>query len=212
MIREHIAAYYAMITHLDAQIGRVLQALRDSGQADNTIIVFAGDNGLALGQHGLLGKQSVYEHSVRVPLIVSGPAIPHDKRSDAFVYLLDLYPTLCAAAGVAPPPTADGLSLQPILKEEKEKVRDSHFFSYCNFDRAVKTEDVKLIEYTVKGARHTQLFDIKNDPWEMKNLAGDPSHAELLAQMRVKLQGWRKELGDPMLNPKFGRKKSVVLK
>lgn len=203
VVREHIAAYYAMITHLDAQIGRVLAALKESGQAENTIVIFAGDNGLALGQHGLFGKQSVYEHSVRVPLIIAGPGIPKDVKSDAFCYLLDLYPTLCEMTGVARPATADGLSLGPVLRGEGKAVREELFFSFMDTQRAVKTEECKLIEYNVNGQRHTQLFDMTRDPWETKNLAEDPAQAETLKRMRAKLEGWRKELGDPTLDPNY---------
>ena len=102
-IRRHIAEYYAMITHADAQMGRVLQVLRETGQAENTIIVFAGDNGLALGQHGLMGKQNLYDHSIRVPLIFCGPGVPRGLRSEAHCYLFDIYPTLCDLLGLPIP-------------------------------------------------------------------------------------------------------------
>jgi arylsulfatase A-like enzyme len=102
-VRRHLAAYYGMITHLDAQIGRVLAALRETGQLDDTIIVLAGDNGLALGRHGLMGKQSLYEHSIHVPLVICGPGIAAGQRSEALVYLLDIFPTLCDLLGLAAP-------------------------------------------------------------------------------------------------------------
>ena len=95
MVREHLADYYAMITHLDSQIGMVLKELENSGLYDDTIIILAGDNGLALGQHGLFGKQNCYEHSLRVPLVFAGPGVPKDFRTDSLCYLLDIYPTLC---------------------------------------------------------------------------------------------------------------------
>ena len=94
-IRRHIAEYFAMITHLDHEIGRLLDALKESGEEDNTIIVFTGDNGLAVGQHGWLGKEDIYEHGVRIPLIMAGPGIAENKRNDAYVYLYDIFPTLC---------------------------------------------------------------------------------------------------------------------
>jgi arylsulfatase A-like enzyme len=199
VVRQHIADYYAMITHLDAQIGRVLKALDETGQADNTIIVFAGDNGLALGQHGLLGKQSVYEHSVRVPLLISGPGIPRGRTSGAFAYLLDIFPTLCELTGVPAPSTIEGQSLAPAWKDPKAKVRDSLFFAYRNFQRAVRTERWKLILYNVEGRRTTQLFNIQDDPWEMKNLAGDPAQAERIRQLTALLKDWMKKTDDPVL-------------
>ena len=100
VIRDQLAEYYGMITHLDEQIGRILDALKQTGQADNTIIIYAADNGLALGSHGLLGKQSVFEHSMRVPLIFVGPGIPQGKSTQAFTYLLDIFPTLCDVIGI----------------------------------------------------------------------------------------------------------------
>ena len=91
-IKRHIAEYYAMISHLDHAFGRLLTALQEQGKLDNTIIVFAGDNGLALGQHGLMGKQNLYDHSVRVPLIFAGPGIPEGEQRNSPVYLLDIFP------------------------------------------------------------------------------------------------------------------------
>jgi len=105
IIREHIAAYYAMISHLDDQIGRILDTLERRGMTDNTIIVLAGDNGLAVGQHGLLGKQNLYDHSVRVPLVLCGPGIPKDRKSNALCYVLDIFPTLCEMLGLPMPET-----------------------------------------------------------------------------------------------------------
>ncbi|HID07742.1 MAG TPA: DUF4976 domain-containing protein, partial [Armatimonadetes bacterium] len=184
VIRKHIADYYAMITHLDAQIGRVLKALEECGRADDTIIIFAGDNGLAVGQHGLMGKQNLYEHSVRVPLIICGPGIPRGKKCDALCYLLDVFPTICELVGLPIPETVEGVSLLPIINGEREQVRASLFFAYKNVQRAVCEERYKLIEYFVGGERHTQLFDLATDPWELKNLCDAPEYAEHLARLR----------------------------
>lgn len=198
-IRRHIADYYASISYLDEQIGRILAALEKSGRAANTIVVFAGDNGLALGQHGLMGKQSVYEHSVRVPLLIAGPGIPAGRRTDAFAYLLDLFPTLCDLAGVRAPAGLEGVSLAPVIRGDKTGIRDDLFFGYLNLHRSVRTRDMKLIEYEVKGERHTQLFDLAADPWETKNLADDPAHAATLARLRARLREWQQKLDDPLL-------------
>ena len=102
-VRRHIAEYYAMITHLDAETGRLLDVLERRGLIDDTIIVMAGDNGLAVGQHGLMGKQNLYEHSVRVPLIFAGPGVPRGETRDSYAYLLDIFPTLCDLADVPDP-------------------------------------------------------------------------------------------------------------
>ena len=116
-MRRHIAEYYAMITHLDAETGRLLDVLEQRGLADDTIIVMAGDNGLAVGQHGLMGKQNLYEHSVRVPLIFAGPGVPRGETRDSYAYLLDIFPTLCDLADVPVPDTVTGRSLVPALAD-----------------------------------------------------------------------------------------------
>jgi arylsulfatase A-like enzyme len=174
-IRRHIAEYYAMITHLDAQIGRVMNAVEEQGIADDTIFVFAGDNGLAVGQHGLMGKQNCYEHSVRVPLIFAGPGIRSGQRTRAYAYLFDVFPTLCDLAGIDVPESVDGNSLKPLLDGSGTAGRETLYFAYTDTQRAVKDQRFKLIE-TAVGGEHvmTQLFDIQNDPWELENLAGRP--------------------------------------
>lgn len=195
-VRRHITEYYAIITHLDAQIGRILTALEKKGVAGNTIIVFAGDNGLALGQHGLLGKQSVYEHSVRVPCIISGPGIPKAEERDALCYLLDIYPTLCDLAGVSIPESVEGKSLVDVLHNKTDKARNALLFAYKNFQRAIRTGQWKLIYYNVKGQKTTQLFDLKNDPWEIKNLASEPTNSEIIDKLTVQMEQLFKMNGD----------------
>ena len=195
VVRRHIAEYYAMITHADAQICRVLSALRETGRAENTIIVFAGDNGLALGQHGLMGKQNMYDHSLRVPLIMSGPGIPVGERRDAFCYLLDIFPTLCDLVDVPIPDSVEGKSLVPAMREG-DRIRDTLAFAYRDIQRSVRDERYKLIEYVVKGEQTTQLFDLQADPWERNNLADDPGHATRLRRLRRELLRWKVELDD----------------
>jgi arylsulfatase A-like enzyme len=195
-IRRHIAEYYAMVTHADAEMGRVLRTLEETGHAEDTIVVFAGDNGLALGQHGLMGKQNLYDHSIRVPLVMSGPGIPADLRSDAFCYLLDIYPTLCDLVGLPIPDSVEGESLVPAMRDTSHRIRDTLFCAYRDIQRSVRGERYKLIEYVVNGERTTQLFDIQADPWEMQNLADRERHVEHLGHLRGELLRWREELGD----------------
>ena len=199
-IRRHIAEYYAMITHLDAQIGRVLETLRRTGQEENTIIVFAGDNGLALGQHGLMGKQNLYDHSVRVPLVLSGPGVPRGQRSAAHGYLLDIYPTLCELVGIEKPETVEGLSLVPALRDPAQRSRDVVLCAYRGIMRSARDSQHKLIEYAGRAPRYTQLFDVAEDPWERRNLADDPAHAATVERLRAELQRWRTELDDTRPN------------
>ncbi|MDE2845141.1 MAG: sulfatase-like hydrolase/transferase [Gemmatimonadota bacterium] len=195
-VRRHIAEYYAMISHLDAQMGRVMQVLEDRGMADDTIVVFAGDNGLAIGQHGLFGKQNMYEHSIRVPLVFSGPGIPCGVRRSAYAYLLDIFPTLCDLTGLDTPGSVEGVSLAPTFDDPAARPRDTVFAAYRQWQRMVKDDRYKLIEYVVCGCRTTQLFDLERDPLECRNLAGEAAHADRLAALRSRLFDWRDEWGD----------------
>ena len=196
-----------MITHLDAQIGRVLDALKESGHADDTIIVFAGDNGLALGRHGLLGKQSLYEHSGRVPLVIAGPGLPRGEQRDALCYLLDVYPTLCEALNMAPPAEIEGKSLLATARQGGVGPRDHLFLSYRDCQRAYRTDRWKLIVYNVNGKQSTQLFDLREDPWEMKNLADDPAHGEQVNDLKARLTADMKAYDDTcdLRKPNWGR-------
>lgn len=182
-VKANITAYYAMVTHLDEQIGRVLNALEEKGLMENTIIVFAGDNGLAVGQHGLMGKQNLYEHSINVPLIFKGPGIAAGKVDNSFAYLFDIYPTLCDFSGLNIPSTVEGLSLKPTLLGETNQNRESMFFAYKNFQRAARNDRWKIIKYNVSNQLITQLFDLKNDPYETKNLADNPEYETELINM-----------------------------
>jgi arylsulfatase A-like enzyme len=185
-----------MITHLDRQIGRVLEALENSGRAENTIIVYAADHGLAVGSHGLLGKQSIYEHSMKAPLIFAGPGVPQGKSSGAFTYLLDIFPTLATLAGANPPRGLDGYDLSPLWRGEKESVRNSLFLAYQDLMRAALSGGWKLIRYP--HLNYTQLFDLENDPDEMHNRAADPSERERVASLMTLLGDWQRSFGDTL--------------
>lgn len=190
-IKRHIAEYFAMITHLDHEIGRLLDALKESGEEDNTIIVFTGDNGLAVGQHGWMGKEDIYEHGVRIPLVMAGPGIAENKKNDAYVYLYDIFPTLCEKVGFDAPSSVDGKSFAKLLDGDNgESFRDELYLIFDKFVRGVKDENYKLIEYRngdEEEDKWTFLYDIKNDPWETKNLADDEEYQSKVAQMREKL-------------------------
>jgi len=196
-VRKEIALYYGMISHLDAQVGRILQALAEAGQARRTLVIFAGDNGLAVGQHGLLGKQNLYEHSVRVPLIFHGPGIPKGRKSDALCYLLDVYPTVCELTGVAIPSTVEGRSLLPVISGKEKTVRDAVFGAYRDVQRMVRDGRWKLIYYP--KANRTQLFDLDQDPEEMKDLSSDANFAAKLGELRAKLTTLQQQAGDPLI-------------
>ncbi len=192
-IKQHIAEYYAMIAHIDYQLGEVMQALEQKGVKDNTLIIFAGDNGLAVGQHGLMGKQNHYEHSVRVPLIFAGPGVPQNVQADSYAYLLDIYPTLCEYLDIERPQTVEGQSLIPVFKDSQHHVREDLYFAYCDTMRSLKDQQYKLIEYRTESEKATQLFDHLNDPDEINNLIDEPAHSERIAAMRQRLHEWRVE-------------------
>ena len=208
-VKREIAAYYAMVSEMDAQVGRILQALEGAGLRDNTLIVFAGDNGLAVGQHGLLGKQSLYEHSSRVPLIMAGPGIPANTSTQAFTYLSDITPTVYELLAVAAPATVEGRSLVPLIRNQQATVRPNMYNVYGHWSRSVKTPDgFKLIVYNVNGVATTQLFNLKKDPWEILNLAADPSYSDRVKEMRQLLKKEMLQAGDDLDIdlPDWGRK------
>jgi arylsulfatase A-like enzyme len=193
-VRKELAAYYGAITHMDAQIGRVLRALDETGARSNTLVVFWSDHGLALGSHGLLGKQNLYDHSMRTPLVLSGPGVPKGGRSDALCYLFDLFPTVCALAEVPVPGSVEGRSLRGILEGKEPKVRDAIFTAYRDVQRAVRTDRWKLIRYPKIGK--VQLFDLAADPDELRDLSADPAHAARLAELSALLAEEQRRWGE----------------
>lgn len=193
-VREELAIYYAMITDLDAQIGRILDALP---AAEDTIIIFTSDQGLALGSHGLLGKQNEYEHSIRSPLIICGPGLPKAERSAALVNLSDLFPTLCELAGVEVPSTVRSKSLAPLLRHQTERLHDFVTGAFTDTQRMICDERWKFVLYPKAG--RAQLFDLQNDPDELHDLSAEPAHAPKRDDLKARLEAWRREQGDPNL-------------
>lgn len=195
-VKEEIAKYYSMVSEADHQIGRILAMLKETKKDKNTIVVFAGDNGLAVGQHGLMGKQNPYDCSIRVPLVMSGPGIPKNRRSKAYVYLNDIYPTLCNLTGIPVPTTVEGKSMANAFKDNSFKGRDKMFFAYLNLQRAVVEKGFKLALYNVNGKSHTQLFNLTQDPFEMDNLAEKPAFKVKVGAMTALLNTTMKQLDD----------------
>jgi arylsulfatase A-like enzyme len=194
VVRDQLAEYYGLITHLDGEVGRILAALEASGRGRDTIIIYAADHGLALGSHGLLGKQSLYEHSMRAPLVVVGPGIPAGGSTRALTYLHDLFPTLCDLTGAAPPAGLEGKSLKSLWSGKVARVRDSLTLAFGGVMRAVRDERWKLIVYP--RIDHRQLFDIESDPDELRDLAADPAHAQRLERLTALLRDWQQQAGD----------------
>ncbi len=185
------AEYYACITGLDHHVGRIFEQLRADGQWDNTIVIFSGDNGLSLGEHGLFGKQNLYEFGgMHVPLVFAGPGIAKGE-SDALVYLMDLFPTFAEFAGARIPEGVEGKSLAPILAGKAKKVRDILYTGYRDCQRAIRDDRWKLVRYPIVD--RTQLFDLDADPHELNNLADSPECAARLGELTALLQ---KEMHD----------------
>ena len=195
-IKQHLADFYATVEHTDAQIGRVIESLKGTGELDNTIIVYTADNGLALGSHGLMGKQNVYDHSVHVPLILAGPGIPKRESRYQLCYIYDLIPTLIERAGLETPDSVEFKSLNAVIDDTNSPHRDFLTFAFMDWQRAILLDRYKLIEYCVNGKRHTQLFNLKKDPHELVNLADQENYLERLILMREQLRIESKRLND----------------
>jgi arylsulfatase A-like enzyme len=204
--RKQLCDYYGMISSQDAAVGRVLKTLDDQGLSDNTIVIYVGDHGLAIGSHGLFGKQNIYDHSQRIPLIFRGPGIPASGASDAFVYGFDLYPTICQFLGIDPPASVDGKSLAGVIAGKETELRYSAFYAYDKLDRARPAQSAvqramtdgrwKYHHYYVKGETHIRLFDLKADPDEIHDLSEDASAAKELSRLRDLLKSLQTNLGD----------------
>ncbi|MCK5943268.1 MAG: sulfatase-like hydrolase/transferase, partial [Planctomycetes bacterium] len=223
-IRNELGRQFACNENIDTQIGRVLARLRELGELDDTIVIYTSDHGMAIGRHGLQGKQNLYEHTWRVPMIVAGPGVPKGRRVRGNVYLLDLLPTLCDFAGIEPPATVEGVSMRPVLTGRREVVRDVLYGVYAGGTkpgmRCVRKGDWKLIQYDVlDGAvRKTQLFDLASNPLELLeqhavdvvealtgndpardqvDLADDPRFAARRAELEALLLAEMRRLDDP---------------
>jgi len=192
-VRGQLHEYYAVITALDGYIGRILQTLRELGLYDNTIIIFSADQGIAIGSHGLLGKQNLYDAGMKCPLIFTGPGVRRG-HSDALVYLLDIYPTVCDLVGAAKPAGIDGISFKPVIEGKARTARGELLLAYRDVQRAFRDERWKLIRYPQVNV--TQLFDLQNDPDEMVDLSGDPAQSQRVAQLLAKLKEAQPKFGD----------------
>ena len=223
-MRNEIGRYFACSESIDTQVGRVLDRLKAMGELENTYVFYTSDHGIALGRHGLQGKQNLYEHSWRVPFIVQGPGIKPGTRARGNIFLLDVLATLCDLAGVPAPSTNEGISFRPVLEGRKDVVRDVVYGAYCGGTkpgiRVVKSGDWKLLKWDVLGGtvRETLLFNLKENPFELtaehhapgvsavsghrpashqKNLARDPRHAAKLAELEALLLAEQRRLDDP---------------
>ncbi len=223
-VRNELGREYACIENIDDQVGLVLEKLKQMGELENTYVIYTADHGIAVGRHGLMGKQNLYEHSWRVPFLASGPGIDSGSRAPGNSYLLDVLPTLCELTGVPVPDTAQGMSLKPVLMGKARKVREVTYGAYCGGSkpgmRSVRKGYWKLIKYDVLEGkvRRTQLFNLKDNPEEILiehhapevvaktgyqpnekqvNLADDPKFARKRKEMETLLLAEMRRLEDP---------------
>ncbi|HMC11409.1 MAG TPA: sulfatase-like hydrolase/transferase, partial [Pirellulaceae bacterium] len=205
-VRQELACYYAVISHLDEQIGRIFKSLDDTNQRENTLIIHTADHGLAIGSHGLVGKQNMYEHTINVPLVIAGPGIPPGQRRAAQCYLRDLFPTICDLAGITAPPHSregeapaeptDGKSLLPVLRGDKAELYPFIIGYFQDSQRMIREGNWKLAWYP--KIDRWQLFDLANDPHELHNLLDRSDQHQRIADLRGKLLGWLKQQSDPV--------------
>lgn len=223
-IRNELGREFALGEDIDRQIERVLRRLEAMGELEHTYIVYTADHGMAIGRHGLQGKQNLYQHTWRVPFIVKGPGIKPGSRAEGNLYLLDLLATFCDFAGITPPATNEGLSFRPVLEGRRQTIRDTLYGVYCGGTRpgmrALKHGDWKLIQYDVMDGqvRETRLFNLKENPDEFleahqntavsnltrhlpaphqANLARDPRFAAKLKELETLLLAEMRRLDDP---------------
>ena len=219
-IRNELGREFACSENIDIQVGRVLKKLEAMGELDNTYIIYTADHGMAIGRHGLQGKQNLCEHTWRVPYIVKGPGIKAGTRAQGNIYLLDSLSTICDLAGIDAPKSSEGKSFKPVLNGKQDVVRDTLYGVYCGGTkpgmRSVRKGDWKLIKYDVMDGqvRETQLFNLAQNPHEFiqqhrgdkvvakpqksqTNLAGDPRHAKKLKEMEALLLSEMRRLNDP---------------
>ena len=213
-VRNELGREYACSENIDIQLGKVLKKLEALGELDNTYIIYTSDHGIAIGRHGLMGKQNLYEHTWRVPFVVKGPGIEAGKRAEGNIYLLDVLPTVCDLAGIEIPSTVNGKSFKPILIGEKETIREVQYGVYSGGTkpgmRCVKKGDWKLIKYDMMdgSVREKQLFNLAENPNEYlpehnktgemeTNLADNPKYANKLAEMEAVLHEQMEVHNDP---------------
>ncbi|MFY0685848.1 MAG: sulfatase-like hydrolase/transferase [Cyclobacteriaceae bacterium] len=196
-VRVHRKEYYALISHLDHQIGEILEALKASGKMENTYVFFTSDHGLSVGNHGLIGKQNMFDHSIRVPLMVMGPGIEAGGKRSQDVYLQDVMASSLELAGVPKPSFVEFNSLMSIIADETKKGSyNSIYGCYVDYQRMIRKDGFKLIVYP--QANKVLLFDLENDPNEMNDLSGDPDHRDMVKALFSELLDIQHEKEDPL--------------
>ena len=195
--------YYRLVTGVDAAVGKVMAQLRASGADQRTVVIFTSDNGFFLGEHGLAGKWLMYEQSIRLPLLIRDPSIPDTQRGrqvDAMALTIDIAPTILDLAGLQPEPVMQGQSLRPWLNGRTVPWRDDFFYEY-HFDyrgriapcEGVRGRRFKYIRYLATDPIYESLFDLAEDPNELRDLGRNPEYQDVLMKMRARWQELAKE-------------------
>lgn len=198
--QQSIKGYYRLVTGIDSAVGLMLRALERSGRLDNTIIVYTGDNGMFLGEHGFAGKWLMHEESIRIPMLFAGPGIESQVRDD-MVLSNDMAPTLLALAGLDPLDSMEGRNLAPVLRGETPEPRREWFYEYhyghggkIPESEGIRTEAWKYIRYTAVDPVYEELYHIAEDPRETTNLVDRADLAPVLEHMRERWKVWREHV------------------
>ena len=188
--------YYAITTHLDDQIKDIIQTLEKKGLKENTYIFFTSDHGLAIGEHGLLGKQNMYDHSMRVPLMMVGPNIPKGKKIDSDIYLQDVMATALDISGIEKPEYIEFNSLLNLAKgiQTKSKYKSIYGVYRPDRQRMIRKDNYKLILYP--KAKQIRLYNLNEDPLELNDIADNPKNFDKIKSLFKDLVQLQKEKGD----------------
>ena len=202
-VKKNRQEYFALISYMDMQIGKIIDALRDTKQIDNTVIIFTSDHGLSCGQHGLMGKQNMFEHSMKPPLIISGPGFPKGKTIKTPVYLQDIMPTTLELAQVPIPDNIAFKSLLPVIKGKQSY--SSIYGAYKDKQRMIRKNDFKLVWYP--ESETYLLFDLLKDPYETNDLIYEKDKQKIVNELKKELYDQQLKLNDPMLTGNYGNLK-----
>jgi len=204
--QDSVKGYYRLVSGVDVVVGRIVETLRAKGLLENTVIIFTGDNGFFLGEFGLAGKWLPHEVSIRVPLVIFDPRLTSAQRNQHRSELalnIDLAPTMLGLADLKPPDAMQGLNLSPLIKGEQIDWREEFFYEHhYRHERIPPTEAVrtgrwKYIRYVETQPLYEELYDLREDPAETKNLANLPDYRPQLLKMRVKWMRLREQAGSP---------------
>jgi choline-sulfatase len=194
-IKVHRQEYLAILTHMDHQIGRILNALDASGMAENTYIIFTADHGLAVGHHGFMGKQNMYDHSMRVPFIVVGPNVNAGVEIEEPIYLQDVMPTALDIAGASVPEHVEFQSLMPLITDGAHTKYESIYGTYKYWQRMILKKNFKLLFYPFSEQK-VRLYDVKKDPQEMNDLSGNPEYQAVIERLTQEFKELQVAMGD----------------